>query len=78
MVEEIMRGSKAAMEVLTRRYNREIFAFVYRKVGNIGRVGDGVFDLRILSDSKPHPAAVNEAPNLEDLYLYYFDGEAAS
>ncbi|WP_404348204.1 ABC transporter ATP-binding protein [Sutcliffiella horikoshii] len=48
------------------------------KVGNIGRVGDGVFDLRILSDSKPHPAAVNEAPNLEDLYLYYFDEEVAS
>ncbi|UAL47185.1 ABC transporter ATP-binding protein [Sutcliffiella horikoshii] len=48
------------------------------KVGNIGRVGDGVFDLRILSDSKPHPAALNEAPNLEDLYLYYFDEEVAS
>ncbi|WP_226681909.1 ABC transporter ATP-binding protein [Sutcliffiella horikoshii] len=48
------------------------------KVGNIGRVGDGVFDLRILSDSKPHEDAVNEAPNLEDLYLYYFDEEVAS
>ncbi|WP_404446042.1 ABC transporter ATP-binding protein [Sutcliffiella horikoshii] len=48
------------------------------KVGNIGRVGDGKFELRILSDSKPHPVAVNEAPNLEDLYLYYFDEEVAS
>lgn len=48
------------------------------KVGNIGRVGDGKFELRILSDSKPHPDAVNEAPNLEDLYLYYFDEEVAS
>lgn len=48
------------------------------KVGNIGRVGDGKFELRILSDSKPHPEAVNEAPNLEDLYLYYFDEEVAS
>lgn len=48
------------------------------KVGNIGRAGDGLFDLRILSDSKPHANALNEAPNLEDLYLYYFDEEVAS
>lgn len=34
LVEEIIRGSEAAMEVLTRRYYRDIFAFVYRKVGN--------------------------------------------
>ncbi|WP_404459819.1 RNA polymerase sigma factor [Sutcliffiella horikoshii] len=34
LVGEIMRGSEAAMEVLTRRYYRNIFAFVYRKVGN--------------------------------------------
>lgn len=42
------------------------------KVGNISRVGDQ-FQLRILSDSKPHPHAIIEVPNLEDLYLYYFD-----
>ncbi|QFT90889.1 ECF RNA polymerase sigma-E factor [Bacillus sp. THAF10] len=34
LVEEIARGSQAAMEVLTRRYYKEIFGFVYRKVGN--------------------------------------------
>ncbi|HET7627079.1 MAG TPA: ABC transporter ATP-binding protein [Bacillales bacterium] len=46
------------------------------KVGNISRDEDQ-FRLRILSDSQPHPNAKNERPNLEDLYLYYFDEEAA-
>ena len=46
------------------------------KVGNIARVGDK-FELRILSDVKPHQNAVQEHPNLEDLYLYYFDEEVA-
>jgi hypothetical protein len=27
---------------------------------------------------KPHELARNETPNLEDLYLYYFDEEPAS
>lgn len=44
------------------------------KVGNIARNQDQ-FQLRILSDSKPHHNAKNEMPNLEDLYLYYFDEE---
>lgn len=33
LVTEILSGSEAAMEVLTRKYYRAIFAFVYRKVG---------------------------------------------
>ncbi len=51
------------------------FQSIY-KVGNIARVGEK-FELRILSDVKPHLNAVNEHPNLEDLYLYYFDEEVA-
>ncbi|MEH7225966.1 ABC transporter ATP-binding protein [Bacillus sp. JJ1566] len=46
------------------------------KVGNIARIGDTV-QLRILSDVKPHLSAAHEHPNLEDLYLYYFDEEVA-
>jgi RNA polymerase sigma factor (sigma-70 family) len=34
LVEEILAGSQAAMEVLTRRYYKPIYAFVYRKVGD--------------------------------------------
>ncbi|KLI02603.1 RNA polymerase sigma factor [Sporolactobacillus inulinus CASD] len=34
LIEEILSGSEAAMEVLARRYYPIIFAFVYRKVGN--------------------------------------------
>jgi ABC-2 type transport system ATP-binding protein len=44
------------------------------KVGNIARAQEK-FQLRIISDSKPHVEAKNEVPNLEDLYLYYLDGE---
>ncbi|MCH1627046.1 RNA polymerase sigma factor [Ferdinandcohnia quinoae] len=34
LIEEILNGSQAAMEVLTRKYYKPIYAFVYRKVGN--------------------------------------------
>jgi RNA polymerase sigma factor (sigma-70 family) len=34
LVKEILAGSQAAMEVLTRKYYKQIFAYVYRKVGN--------------------------------------------
>ncbi|MFT4412217.1 RNA polymerase sigma factor [Fredinandcohnia humi] len=34
LIDEILRGSHAAMEVLTRKYYKPIYAFVYRKVGN--------------------------------------------
>ncbi|MBE4909241.1 ABC transporter ATP-binding protein [Bacillus luteolus] len=44
------------------------------KVGNINRVQDK-FQLRILSNSIPHESAKQEVPNLEDLYLHYFDEE---
>lgn len=42
------------------------------KVGNIASMGDFV-QLRIISDTKVHEEAVSAEPNLEDLYLYYFD-----
>lgn len=44
------------------------------KVGNITRL-DNKFQLRILNDLKPQTNAENVIPNLEDLYLYYFDEE---
>ncbi|BCB04037.1 RNA polymerase sigma factor [Bacillus sp. KH172YL63] len=34
LIQEILRGSQAAMEVLTRKYYKDVFAFVYRKTGN--------------------------------------------
>ncbi|WNF38370.1 ATP-binding cassette domain-containing protein [Bacillaceae bacterium IKA-2] len=42
------------------------------KVSNIANIGDE-FELRIFNDVKPHIKAENATPNLEDLYLYYFD-----
>jgi ABC-type multidrug transport system ATPase subunit len=47
------------------------------KVGNITRRAEGI-DLRIISDEKPSPLAVNVPVNLEDLYLYYFDEEVGA
>ncbi|TMV52338.1 ABC transporter ATP-binding protein [Paenibacillus mesophilus] len=44
------------------------------RVEAIARIRDQ-FQLRIISETKPHPDAVNEDPNLEDLYLHYFDEE---
>jgi ABC-type multidrug transport system ATPase subunit len=46
------------------------------RVGNMTRVQDR-FQLRIISDTKPLENAIRETPNLEDLYLYYFDEEVA-
>ncbi|PYI57360.1 RNA polymerase sigma factor [Paenibacillus flagellatus] len=34
LIEEIANGSQAAMEVLTRRHYKSVYAFVYRKVGD--------------------------------------------
>ncbi|MGD6967390.1 ABC transporter ATP-binding protein [Rossellomorea vietnamensis] len=51
----------------------EKYQIQYR-VGNISRIRDG-YRVRIISEGKPHPDAVNEEPNLEDLYLFYFDQE---
>ncbi|MGP4069929.1 ABC transporter ATP-binding protein [Halobacillus sp. B29] len=44
------------------------------KVGNIFSYKED-YTLRIISDTQPHEYAVNKRPNLEDLYLYYFDEE---
>ncbi|OAS19316.1 ABC transporter ATP-binding protein [Paenibacillus oryzisoli] len=45
------------------------------KVSNMNRKNDHL-EVRILSENKPDPRAVEAIPNLEDLYLYYFDEEA--
>ena len=42
------------------------------KVGNIIRTENGA-ELRIISEAKPSQAAVAAKPNLEDLYLYFFE-----
>jgi len=42
------------------------------KIGNIASKGEFV-ELRIISEHKVHENAFSAAPNLEDLYLYYFD-----
>lgn len=34
LIEEILNGSQAAMEVLVRRHYKEIFSYVYRKIGD--------------------------------------------
>lgn len=44
------------------------------KIGNMIRVDDHV-QLRIISDQKVSAQAEVTTPNLEDLYLYYFDEE---
>ncbi|MCC3358568.1 ABC transporter ATP-binding protein [Bacillus sp. REN16] len=73
----LLKGIANKVWSVTVKNESEITRFqsIY-KVGNIARVGDS-FQLRILSDIKPHLSAVNEHPNLEDFYLYYFDEEVA-
>lgn len=46
------------------------------KISNISKNSDGAV-IRIVSDNMPYDNAVCVPPNLEDVYLYYFD-EAAS
>ncbi len=46
-------------------------------IGNLRSEGDQTL-LRIICDEKPLESAVSAAPNLEDLYLYYFSEEAPS
>lgn len=43
-------------------------------VGNLRNEGDKTV-LRIIAETRPLPDAVPAAPNLEDLYLYYFSDE---
>lgn len=45
------------------------------RVGNIMRNSQGI-EIRIISETKPLPEAVQEIPRLEDLYMYYFEEEA--
>lgn len=46
------------------------------RIGNIQRSQRGI-ELRIIHDKQPLKHAVMKEPTLEDVYLYYFDEEAA-
>ncbi len=46
-------------------------------IGNMRTEGENTI-LRIISEEKPLESALNAAPNLEDLYLYYFNDEESS
>lgn len=55
--------------------NREVPLLQERcNIGNLRSEGERTV-LRIIGDEKPADAAVTVAPNLEDLYLYYFNEE---
>lgn len=55
--------------------NREVPSLESRyNIGNMRTEGENTI-LRIISEKKPLENAVNAAPNLEDLYLYYFSDE---
>lgn len=75
--QSLLKGIEEKVWSVTVNSESEITKFqsMY-KVGNIARVQEK-FELRILSDVKPHQNAVQEHPNLEDLYLYYFEEEVA-
>lgn len=50
-----------------------INSFIIVKSHNIG----DCIELRIVADTSPHPKAINLPPDLDDLYLYYFqEGDA--
>lgn len=40
LVEEILKGSQAAMEVLVKRHYKTVFSFVYRKIGDYHNATD--------------------------------------
>ena len=44
--------------------------------GNLKNLGNGQTVLRIISEEMPFSEASLAAPNLEDLYLYYFKGDS--
>ena len=55
--------------------NKEVPSLENRyNIGNMRTEGENTI-LRIISEEKPLENAVNAAPNLEDLYLYYFSDE---
>lgn len=57
--------------------SHEVSALLQRcNIGNLRAEGEQTV-LRIIDDEKPLAAAVPVTPNLEDLYLYYFNEEEA-
>lgn len=57
--------------------NQDVSPLLQRcNIGNLRAEGEQTV-LRIISDEKPLETAVTAAPNLEDLYLYYFNEEDA-
>lgn len=45
------------------------------QTGAVKQLESNLHNIRVLSKTKPHENAVLEIPELEDLYLYYLDGE---
>ena len=50
-------------------------SLVHHTISNLARESSGI-RLRILSETKPHPAAVEAAANLEEVFLYHCGVEA--
>lgn len=50
----------------------ELEQYMERYVIANAAADEGKYCLRIISEDKPHEAAVPESPRLEDVYLYYF------
>lgn len=46
------------------------------QTGSVKPLDNNLHSIRVLSKTKPHEKAVLEAPELEDLYLYYLGGDA--
>ncbi|MBQ6788821.1 MAG: ABC transporter ATP-binding protein [Clostridia bacterium] len=68
---ELLRKIEGKVFSLTVPVEKEFeFASKYR-CSNIMSEGASVV-LRIVSDEKPHETAIPMAPNMEDLYVYYF------
>ncbi|MFT8322028.1 MAG: ABC transporter ATP-binding protein [Bacillus sp. (in: firmicutes)] len=72
--QELLKGMKNKVWNLTVREEEVAFYQSRYKIGNIVRL-DKDIQLRIIHEEKPNDHAKEEIPNLEDLYLYYFDEE---
>lgn len=48
------------------------------QIGSIQQTRQGKNRVRIISSQLPHPKAVQDEPQLEDLYLYHLDGRGKS
>ena len=53
LIEEILGGSQAAMEVLTRKHYKPIYAFVYHQVGDKETAYDLTQDIYISHTKDP-------------------------